>query len=116
MATAERQVRVACPDCGLVQRLPALHRRHIAECRRCARLLAGPATGRVDAPLALALAALLLLVPATIEPLLRVAAHGAARVCWLSSGITGLWREGVVALAVIVGAFCLALPYLYLGA
>ncbi|MDE2261585.1 MAG: paraquat-inducible protein A [Gammaproteobacteria bacterium] len=99
-----------------MQRLPAVGRRHIAECRRCDRLLAGPATGRVDAPLALVLAALLLLIPATIEPLLRVASHGAARVCWLASGITGLWREGFVSLAVIVGAFCLAFPYLYLGA
>jgi paraquat-inducible protein A len=114
MATAERQV--ACPDCGLVQRLPAVGRRHIAECRRCARLLAGPATGRVDAPLALAVAALLLLIPATIEPLLSVASHGAARTCWLWSGIVGLWREGFAALAVVVGTFSLAFPYVYLPA
>ena len=116
MATAERQARVACPDCGLVQRLPALRRRHSAECGRCGRLLAGPATGKVDAPLALALTALLILVPATIEPLLSVASHGAARTCWLASGISGLWHEGFEPLAVIVGAFCLAFPYLYLAA
>lgn len=116
MVIAERQARVACPDCGLVQRLPVVGRRHIAECRRCSRQLAGPATGRVDAPLALALAALLLLIPATVEPLLSVASHGAARTCWLWSGITGLWAEGFVALAVIVGAFCVAFPYIYLGA
>jgi paraquat-inducible protein A len=116
MATAERQARVACPDCGLVQRLPAVRRRHIAECRRCARLLAGPATGRVDAPLALAQAALLLLIPATIEPLLSVVSHGAARTCWLWSGIVGLWREGFGPLAVIVGTFSVAFPYLYLAA
>jgi paraquat-inducible protein A len=107
---------VACPDCGLVQRLPVVRRRHIAECRRCARLLAGAATGRVDAPLALALAALLLLVPATLAPLLSVTSHGAARTCWLTTGIVGLWQEGFEPLAVIVGAFCLALPYIYLAA
>lgn len=116
MATAERQARVACPDCGLVQRLPVVGYRHVAECRRCARLLAGPATGRVAAPLAFALAALLLLIPATVEPLLRVASHGAARTSWLSSGIAGLWHEEFQLLAVIVGAFCLAFPYLYLAA
>lgn len=70
--------------------------------------------GRVDAPLALAVTALLLLVPATAEPLLTVISHGAARVCWLASGIAGLWREGFVSLAGVVGAFSLALPYLYL--
>ena len=114
MATAERQVRVACPDCGLLQRLPKMRHGHSAECRRCARLLAGPATGRVDAPLALALAAFLGLLPATVEPLLSVAAHGAVRTCWLWSGIVGLWHEGFASLAVVVGAFCLVFPYLYL--
>ena len=116
MATAERQVRVACPDCGLLQRLPNLRRGHSAECRRCDRLLAGPATGRVDAPLALALAAFLILIPATVEPLLSVASHGALRTCWLWSAIVGLWREGFASLAMIVGAFCLAFPYIYLTA
>src|SRR6185437_15483661 len=116
MAIAERQARVACPDCGLVQRLPTVARRHIAECRRCSRLLAGPATGRVDAPLTLALSALLLLIPATVEPLLTVASHGAARTCWLWSGIAGLWREGFEPLATIVAAFSLTFPYLYLAA
>ncbi|MFZ0500106.1 MAG: paraquat-inducible protein A [Steroidobacteraceae bacterium] len=116
MTTAENEARVACPDCGLVQRLPALTGWHFAECRRCARLLAGPAMGRVDAPLALALAALLLLIPATIEPLLRVASHGAERTCWLTSGIAGLWQQGFAPLAVIVGAFCVVFPYIYLAA
>jgi paraquat-inducible protein A len=116
MATAEHEVRVACPDCGLLQRLPKMPHGHSAECRRCARLLAGPATGRVDAPLALALAAFLGLLPATVEPLLSVAAHGAVRTCWLWSGIVGLWHEGFASLAVLVGAFCLAFPYLYLMA
>lgn len=116
MAIAERQVRVACPDCGLVQRLPALRRRQIAECRRCARLLAGPAAGRIEAPLALALATLLLLIPATAAPLLVVASHGAARTSWLWSGIIGLWRQGFAPLALVVAAFSLALPYVWLAA
>jgi paraquat-inducible protein A len=77
-------------------------------------MLAGAAASRLDAPLALTLGALLLLIPATIEPLLSVSSHGAARTCWLASGITGLWHEGFEALAVVVGAFCLALPYVYL--
>jgi paraquat-inducible protein A len=116
MTTAENQARVACPDCGLVQRLPVLTGWHFAECRRCARLLAGPAVGRVDAPLALALGALLLLIPATVEPLLSVASHGAERTCWLWSGIAGLWQQGFAPLAVVVGAFCVVFPYIYLAA
>ncbi|HEY1891282.1 MAG TPA: paraquat-inducible protein A [Steroidobacteraceae bacterium] len=113
---AKNQARVACPDCGLVQRLPPMKGGHFAECRRCARVLAGAATGRVEAPLAFALGALLLLIPATIEPLLSVASHGAERACWLTSGIAGLWHEGFAPLAVVVGAFCVAFPYIYLAA
>jgi paraquat-inducible protein A len=116
MSTAERPLRLACPDCGLVQRLPPLARRQLAECRRCARHLAGPGTGRVEAPLALALAALLLLVPATLQPLLVVAAHGAARTSWLWTGVAGLWRQGFAPLAVVVAIFSVALPYIYLAA
>jgi paraquat-inducible protein A len=97
-----------------VQRLPLVRRRHIAECRRCGRLLARPTATRLDAPLAFTLAALLLLIPATIEPLLGVASHGAARTCWLASAVTGLWHEGFAALAVIVACFTLAFPYIYL--
>lgn len=115
MATARHQVqRIACPDCGLVQLLPSLRPRHLAECRRCARLLAGPATGRVDAPLALAGAALLLLVPATVAPLLRVVSYGAVRTSWLASGIGGLWVQGFPSLAAITAAFSVAFPYIYL--
>jgi paraquat-inducible protein A len=115
MSTAENQARVACPDCGLVQRLPALKGWHFAECGRCLRLLAGPAVGRVDAPLALALSALLFLVPATTAPLLSVASHGAERTCWLTSGIVGLWQQGFASLAVIVAAFAVVFPYVYLA-
>lgn len=99
-----------------MQRLPAVRGRHITVCRRCARLLAGMATGRIDGPLALALTSLLLLLPATIEPLLRVTSHGAARSCWLWSGIAGLWREGFAPLAAVVATFSVALPYVYLAA
>src|SRR5277367_3350452 len=61
--TAER---VACPDCGLMQVLPVLGRRQTAMCRRCDGTLAGPATGRVERPLALASAALLLLLASIV--------------------------------------------------
>src|SRR6202042_2742913 len=54
--------RVACPDCGLIQLLPIVGGGKIAVCQRCDGTLAGPARGRVEAPLALAGGALLLLV------------------------------------------------------
>ena len=64
--------RIACPDCGLMQLLPSPAPGQKAECARCLKVLAGSATGRIGAPLALAISALLLLVPATIAPLMVV--------------------------------------------
>src|SRR5579862_7668145 len=111
--TAER---VACPDCGLMQMLPILVGRQTAACRRCDSTLAGPATGRVDAPLALASAALLLLIPAVAWPLMTVSSLGAVRESWLQTCVTALWDQGFVSLATVVAAFSIVLPFIYLAA
>jgi len=108
--------RVACPDCGLMQMLPILVGRQTAECRRCGSTLAGPATGRVDAPLALASAALVLLVPALIWPLMTVSSLGAVRQSWLQTCVTALWDQGFGSLAAVVAAFSIVLPCVYLAA
>jgi paraquat-inducible protein A len=86
----------------------------VAECRRCGRTLAGPAVGRVDAPLALSVAALLLLLPAFVAPLMAVSSFGARRESWLPSGVTALWADGFPSLATLVGAFSIVFPCLFL--
>jgi paraquat-inducible protein A len=98
-----------------MQVLPILSRRQAAVCRRCDATLAGPATGRVEAPLALTVAALLLLLPAFIWPLMTVSSLGAQRQSWLHTCVTALWRGGFPSLATLVGVFSVALPCLYLG-
>ncbi|MGB6450073.1 MAG: hypothetical protein WBE92_04915, partial [Steroidobacteraceae bacterium] len=50
---------VACPDCGLWQRLQRVPRGFRAECRRCRKGLARPPSRTLDAALALVTAALL---------------------------------------------------------
>jgi paraquat-inducible protein A len=106
---------VACPDCGLVQLAPPARRPCVTECSRCGCVLAGPATGRVDAPLALAIAALLLLLPALSAPLLTVSTFGAVRSSSLPSAASGMWSDGYQSLAVLVAAFSVALPAAFLG-
>lgn len=78
-------------------------------------MLAGPATGRVEAPLALTFAALLLWLPALIWPLMTVSSLGAERQSWLQTGVTALWNGGFPSLATLVAVFSVALPCLYLG-
>ncbi|HVW67464.1 MAG TPA: paraquat-inducible protein A [Steroidobacteraceae bacterium] len=106
--------RVACPDCGLMQVLPPLGGRQTAVCRRCDGTLAGPATGRVDAPMALAGAALVLLLAAMVWPLITVSSLGAIRESWLTTCVTSLWGQGFPSLAAVVAAFSVALPGIYL--
>jgi paraquat-inducible protein A len=109
--TAER---VACPDCGLMQVLPVLGRKQTAMCRRCDSTLAGPATGRVESPLALAGGALLLLLAAIAWPLMTVSSLGAARQSWLHTCVSALWDQGFFSLASLVATFTVALPCVYL--
>jgi paraquat-inducible protein A len=107
--------RVACPDCGLMQVLPVVRGSQIAVCRRCDSTLVGPATGRVDAPLALAAAALVLLLAALVWPLMTVSSLGAERESWLGTCVAALWEQGFVSLAALVAAFSVVLPCLYLA-
>jgi paraquat-inducible protein A len=106
--------RINCPDCGLQQVLRLPVRGQTAECIRCGRLLAGPATGHVAAPLALASATLLLLIPAMSAPLLVVSTYGARRESWLPSSAQALWSDGFPSLALLVGVFSIALPFIFL--
>jgi paraquat-inducible protein A len=99
-----------------MQVLPILNRRQTVVCGRCDSTLAGPATGRVDAPLALAAAALALLIPSLVWPLMTVSSLGAVRESWLETCVTALWDQGYGSLATVVAAFSIVLPCAYLGA
>ncbi len=99
-----------------MQVLPMLGGRQVAVCRRCDGTLAGPARGRVDAPLALAGGALILLLPALIWPLMTVSSLGAMRQSWLETCVSALWDQGFASLAAVVAAFGIVLPYVYLAA
>lgn len=107
--------RVACPDCGLLQVLPPLAKGQVAECGRCDKLLAGAATGRVDAPLAWATGAMLLLIPACIAPMMTVSAVGARRDGWVTMGVGALWSSGYPSLATLVAIFSILLPFTFLA-
>jgi paraquat-inducible protein A len=106
--------RIACPDCGLVQLLPPPAHGQKAECARCGKVLAGKVTGQIGAPLALAAAALILLIPATVAPLMTVSAHGASRVSAVPTTALALWRDGFPSLGALISLFSIALPFIFL--
>lgn len=86
-----------------------------AQCRRCGKLLARPDPARAGASLALFCAALLLWLPACVEPLMTVSTNGAMRQSELASGIGALWSAGFRSLALVVATFSIAVPSLYLA-
>ena len=99
-----------------MQLLPVLRGSQEAVCGRCDGTLAGPATGRVEAPLALAAAALLLLLATAVWPLMTVSSLGAERQSWLETCVSALWYQGFLSLASLVAVFSLVLPCIYLSA
>jgi paraquat-inducible protein A len=98
-----------------MQMLPVLGGSQTAVCRRCDGTLAGSAAGRVEAPLALAASALLLLLAASAWPLMTVSSLGAQRQSWLGTCVSALWNQGFVSLASLVAVFSLVLPCIYLS-
>jgi paraquat-inducible protein A len=99
-----------------MQMLPILGGTQTAVCRRCDGTLAGSASGRLEAPLALAASALLLLLAASAWPLMTVSSLGAQRQSWLGTCVSALWNQGFVSLASLVAVFSLVLPCIYLSA
>jgi paraquat-inducible protein A len=106
---------IGCADCGLVQILPPVPPDAVAECARCKRGFAPAARGSIDSALALAIAGLLLLLPATLLPLMQVTAFGLPRRDWLPSGVAALWNDGFGSLGALVFVFSIAIPFIYLG-
>jgi paraquat-inducible protein A len=115
MFERSRTERIACPDCALVQWLPAIPTGHIAQCVQCAKVLTRRNRGGIDVPLTLALTTLLLFIPANLAPLMRVTERGAQRENWLSTGVAMLWGEGFELLAILVAAFTIIIPFVYLA-
>src|SRR5689334_20716439 len=85
-----------------------------AECARCGKVLAGAVTGRIGGPLALASAALVLLIPAIVAPLMVVSTHGASRESGLPHTAAALWQDGFPSLGVLVATFSIGLPLVFL--
>ena len=69
---------------------------------------------RLSRPAALALAAAVMLVPANLLPILSTKMGGSARTDTIMSGILGLWRDGMWAIAAIVFIASILIPLLKL--
>jgi paraquat-inducible protein A len=96
---------VACPDCDLLQTVPELPAGGKASCARCGHTLATGTADPIGRPLALSIAALLMLIIANIDPLMGLSAVGRHASTTIIGGAYQMWIEGEQATAVVVG-FC----------
>ena len=96
---------VACHECDLLQVLPDLPAGGKASCSRCGCTLATRPVDPIERPLALGLAALLVLVVANATPLMGLSAVGRHASTTIIGGAYQMWLEGQEVTAVIV-AFC----------
>jgi paraquat-inducible protein A len=100
---------VECPDCGLLQPLPAPVARHSRHCHRC-RCSFGNGLTRSDAALALSVTALVLFLLANFFPLMAINVGGRGQSVRLGSGVVGLADHHLLPLAIFVLAISILAP------
>ena len=92
---------VACHGCDLLQRLPLLAPGGKARCARCGEVLAVHPAHPLDTPLALAIAAAVLVVIANVCPLMSLSAAGRTATTTVACGAYELWMQGSEVTAVV---------------
>lgn len=96
---------IACPECDLLQRIPPLPFGGKARCGRCGQTLAIRHRDPLDLPLALSIAAAILLVVANATPLMSMNAVGHEASTTIFGAAWQMWLDGseLTALSVL---FC----------
>lgn len=110
----ERDV-VACPDCDLLQRLPALDFGGAAQCSRCGRELWRRRVDSLNRTLAFASAAAILYVVANAVPMLGLRAVGHSASTTVVGGAQQLWNDGQQLVAGLVLFAAVVAPGLQIG-
>ena len=103
-----------CDTCGLTQRVEELEPGAVAECIRCGSVLRKRGWGGLEVPAALALAALVLYVPANIYPILSMNLYGNYSENTVWDGVVSLMQYDQYFVAAIVFLASIVIPLLKL--
>ena len=106
---------VSCAACGLLQRIDPVPKGRVAECARCGSRLAQGPRGSLQRTAALALAALILYVPANIYPIMRMHFHGAYSESTVWDGVVKLADMGQWFVAIVVFVASIVVPVVKLA-
>jgi paraquat-inducible protein A len=106
---------LCCNTCGLVQRVDALPPGRCAECRRCGATVREGPHGSLRLTAALAIAALILYIPANIYPILSMQFYGAYSESTVWDGVVSLAEHNQWFVAIIVFLASIVIPVLKLA-
>jgi paraquat-inducible protein A len=105
---------LCCPVCGLTVRVDAPGRGERAECPRCGGTVRHGPHGSLQLTAALALAALILYIPANIYPIMRMHFYGAYSESTVWDGVVTLAQSKQYFVALIVFLASIVIPLLKL--
>ena len=105
-----KAVKLACPDCDLINRVPALAPGESANCVRCEATLSRNPPNVIARGIALTITAIMLYAITWAFPFLSFGEGGIVTHTRLFSGIVGLYQEGMYFLAAAVGFTTVIVP------
>jgi len=106
---------VACPECDLLQRIPALSPGGTACCPRCGRKLATCKPGSIERTTALAVAAAIAFLLTNLEPLMGLSIAGRESSTTIAGGAWQMWVQGEKIAALLIALFGVIAPALQIG-
>ena len=101
---------IACPDCDLLNRLPAEETTATLLCSRCGAVLARHKPNSIERSLALTLTALTLFILSNSFPFLAMKTGGFVQETTLLTGIRELWKQDMQGLSCLVLLTCVLVP------
>jgi len=108
-------ITVACPDCDLINRVPALAEGESAACVRCEATLSRNPPNSFNRAIALTFTAIMLYAVTCTFPFLSFGEAGIVAHTKLFSGIIGLYQQGMYFLAGAVTFTTVVVPVFLLG-
>jgi paraquat-inducible protein A len=107
---------IACPECDLLQRPPALEEGMLARCARCFTQLYAAHDDNIDRPLAYTLAAGILFILANAFPIVGLEAQGQSATATLFGTAQALYQQNMRMLAALVFVTTIVVPGVQLAA
>ncbi|KEA64762.1 Paraquat-inducible protein A [Marinobacterium lacunae] len=114
MTEAVPDSRIACHECDLLMQRPEIHGDQVVHCPRCGSRLISSHPNSAERSLALALAGLILLVPANLFPVLTLEVLGREQQQTIFSSAMALYQDGLALVALAVLLFAIMVPLLKL--